>query len=90
MIHVSKGWCISLNLGSYPEKYYYFWAMKTKRGIYYILVFAGAGLLFLASSFSFSEVGLALGFALLMAGLYGLSKGRDKKDQDRFPNTSDE
>lgn len=48
--------------------------MKIKRGINYALVLAGAILLFYASCFAFREVGLALGFILIMAGLYRLSR----------------
>ena len=64
--------------------------MKTKRGISYVLVLAGGTLLFLASSFSFREAWLALGFALLMVGLYGLTQRKDRDGQDQFPNTTDE
>ena len=72
-----------LSLCSYCEKYYYFWAMKTKRPINYVLIIAGAGCLFLSASFPFKEIGLAVGFALLMAGLYGLSRnGGTTKTED--------
>ncbi len=54
--------------------------MKIKRGIYYALVLAGGGFLFLASSFALPEIGLALGFALLMAGLFGLSRSNKPSD----------
>ena len=80
---------MGLILSSYPEKYYYFWAMKINRGIYYILVLAGAFLLFTASFFAFREVGLALGFSLLMAGLYGLSRQRNSTEGDS-PSTEED
>ena len=56
--------------------------MKINRGIYYFLVVAGTTLLFTASLFEFREVGLALGFSLLMAGLYGLSRQRKSMDEN--------
>jgi hypothetical protein len=69
----------------YCEKYYYFWAMKINRGINYTLVLAGAVLLFFASSFEFQEVGLALGFILIMAGLYRLSQRSTPLDESTNP-----
>lgn len=50
--------------------------MKIKRGFYYSGVLAGAILLIFSSGFGIPEYALALGFALLMAGLYGLTLGR--------------
>ena len=51
--------------------------MKIKRSIYYSAVQGGAILLIFSSVFGVPEFALALGFALLMAGLYGLTLGRD-------------
>lgn len=48
--------------------------MKINRGFYYFSVLAGATLLILSAGFRLVEVGLALGFVFLMAGLYGLSR----------------
>ena len=50
--------------------------MKIKRGFYYSAVLGGAILLIFSSSFGVPEYALALGFALLMGGLYGLTRGR--------------
>lgn len=49
--------------------------MKIKRGFYYGAVLVGAILLIFSSGFGVPEFALALGFALLMAGLYGLTLG---------------
>ena len=49
--------------------------MKIKRGFYYSAVLGGAILLIFSSGFEVPEFALALGFALLMAGLYGLTLG---------------
>lgn len=62
--------------------------MKIKRGIYYVLVLAGGGFLFLASGFALPEIGLALGFVLIMAGLYGLS--RSNKNQEDTANIKED
>ena len=62
--------------------------MKIKRAIYYVLVLAGGGFLFLASNFALREIGLALGFVLIMAGLYGLS--RSNKPPDEALNTEED
>ena len=48
--------------------------MKINRGFYYFSVLAGATLLILSAGFRVVEVGLALGFVFLMAGLYGLTR----------------
>lgn len=48
--------------------------MKIKRAIYFVFALSGAAFLFLSGSFRVKELGLALGFSLLMLGLYGLSK----------------
>ena len=48
--------------------------MKINRSFYYLSALAGAALLILSSAFPVVEVGLALGFILLMAGLFGLSR----------------
>ncbi len=66
--------------------------MKINRGFYYFSVLAGATLLILSSGFRVVEVGLALGFVLLMAGLYGLSRpGRspEKPPRDTSDGTSE-
>jgi hypothetical protein len=49
--------------------------MKIKRGFYYSAVLGGAILLIFSSGFPVPEFALALGFALLMAVLYGLARG---------------
>ena len=49
--------------------------MKIKRGFYYSAVLGGAILLIFSSAFGVPEFALALGFVLLMAGLYGLTLG---------------
>lgn len=49
--------------------------MKIKRGFYYSAVLVGAILLIFSSVFGVPEFALALGFILLMAGLYGLTLG---------------
>jgi hypothetical protein len=49
--------------------------MKIKRGFYYSAVLGGAILLIFSSMFGVPEFALALGFVLLMAGLYGLTFG---------------
>ena len=61
--------------------------MKIKRLFYYSAVLGGAILLIFSSGFGVPEYALALGFALLMAGLYGLTRGRGvwtggKRDTD--------
>jgi len=64
--------------------------MKIKRGFYYSAVLAGAILLIFSSGLGVPEYALALGFALLMAGLYGLTRGsgawtdRKKKTDEEF------
>ena len=63
--------------------------MKTKRAIYYILVIAGACLLFASSAFSSREVGLAMGFILLMGGLYGLSRSAGSPEGDSVIDRED-
>ncbi|MEJ2584527.1 MAG: hypothetical protein P8Z38_05615 [Robiginitalea sp.] len=50
--------------------------MKIKRGIYYGSALGGATLLIFSSAFEIPELSMAVGFALLMAGLYGLTIGR--------------
>ncbi len=47
--------------------------MKIKKGINYVLVFTGALLLFTATFLEYPEIGLGVGFALLMAGIYRIS-----------------
>lgn len=54
--------------------------MKIKRGFYYGAVLGGAILLILSSGFEIPELGMALGFALLMAGLYGVTLGSRAPD----------
>ena len=64
--------------------------MKIKRLFYYSAVLGGAILLIFSSSFGVPEYALALGFALLMAGLYGLAlargayKGGKKETDEKF------
>jgi uncharacterized protein (DUF58 family) len=48
--------------------------MKIKHAIYFVCALAGAAFLFLSNTFRIKELGLALGFSLLMLGLYDLSK----------------
>ena len=48
--------------------------MKIKPPIYFASALAGAAALFLGPGLVGREVGLAAGFALLMFGLYGLSR----------------
>ena len=60
--------------------------MKIKPPIYFAAALLGVAALFLAPQWLGREVGLALGFALLLFGLYGMSSripsGKDKKDSD--------
>ena len=48
--------------------------MKIKKGINYALGLTGVLLLFTASYLEYSEIGLAAGFALLMAAIYRFSR----------------
>jgi len=63
--------------------------MKIKRGFYYGSVLGGAILLIFSSSFGIPEFALALGFALLMAGLYGLTLGSGAANTEK-ENTNEE
>ena len=54
--------------------------MKIKRSFYYGAVLGGATLLIFSSGFEVPELAMALGFALLMAGLYGLTLGNRAPD----------
>ena len=64
--------------------------MKIKKGIYYALVLMGGGFLFLASGFAYPEIGLALGFVLIMAGLYGLSRSNKPREEASDPAEDEE
>lgn len=64
--------------------------MKIKRGINYALVIAGALLLFTASYLEHPEVGLAMGFAFLMAGIYRLSLRTGKSLKQLSEKQADE
>lgn len=61
--------------------------MKIKHAIYFVIAMAGAAFLFLSNTFRVKELGLALGFSLLMLGLYGLS--RRNLPADREPTNTD-
>lgn len=73
--------------------------MKIKRGFYYGSVLGGAFLLIFSSWFPIPEGVMALGFALLMGGLYGVTLGSgsrstkedtaDERNQARGPGTDD-
>ena len=54
--------------------------MKIKRSFYYGAVLGGTILLISSSGFQVPELAMALGFVLLMAGLYGLTAGRRAPD----------
>lgn len=64
--------------------------MKTKRTIYFILAVSGTVLLFASAAFEIREVGLALGFSLLMLGLYGISKGNSSGGTSSLKGGSDD
>ncbi len=57
--------------------------MKTKRVFYYGAVLAGGILLIFSSGFKVPELAMAAGFALLMAGLYGLSRSNNTPDTEK-------
>jgi hypothetical protein len=73
--------------------------MKIKRSFYYGAVLGGTTLLIFSSGFEVPELAMALGFVLLMAGLYGLNHGRrapdnnakntDEQIQDRGQGSAD-
>lgn len=68
------------------EKYYYFWVMKIKPGIYFILVLMGILAIVGGEKFMGREYAQSIGFILLMLGLYKISTswGRpDKEDEDQ-------
>ena len=60
--------------------------MKIKPPIYFAAALAGVAALFLAPSWLGQELGLALGFALLLFGLYGMTRsipsGQDETPED--------
>ena len=73
--------------------------MKIKRSFYYAASLGGAILLIFSSAFEIPEGAMALGFALLMAGLYGVTLGSgsrsakedtpDERNQDRGQGSDD-
>ena len=64
------------------EKYYYFWVMKIKGGIYFVLIIAGLITMFFGDQMMRKEYALAIGIVLLMFGLYKVSRSwqRDQSD----------
>ena len=68
------------------EKYYYFWVMKIKAWIYFILIISGILILSTGKQFMPEEYALSLGFILLMFGLYKVSvswnQGTKNEEQD--------
>ncbi len=64
--------------------------MKIKQPIYLAAVLAGALALFLGPELVGKELGLAAGFAILMFGLYGLSRrsGGDKPSNESGPDAA--
>lgn len=64
--------------------------MKIKKGINYVMVFAGALLLFTASFLEYPEIGLGAGFALLMAGIYRISLRTGDPMRSNSETSSDE
>ena len=73
--------------------------MKIKRSFSYGAVLGGTTLLIFSSGLEVPEIAMALGFVLLMAGLYGVTPGRraphanakntDEQIQDRGQGSAD-
>lgn len=57
--------------------------MKIKPFIYFASAAAGVLALFMGPGWLGSELGLALGFVLLLFGLYGISRGIPSRDADK-------
>jgi hypothetical protein len=64
--------------------------MKIKTGINYAMALTGAILLFAASSMEYAEIGLGVGFALLMAGIYRISLSTGQGPGQSLEDKTDE
>ena len=64
------------------EKYYYFWVMKIKAVINFILVLVGILAIFGGENFIQREYAQSVGFVLLMLGLYRISSSWKRSDND--------
>jgi hypothetical protein len=63
--------------------------MKIKRSFYYGALLGGAILLIFSSGFEVPELAMALGFILLMTGLYGLTQG-GRAPENKESNANEE
>jgi hypothetical protein len=64
--------------------------MKIKTGINYAMALAGATLLFAAASMEHEAIGLGMGFALLMAGIYRISQHTGQAPGQSLEDKTDE
>jgi len=68
------------------EKYYYFWVMKIKAWIYFMLVLLGIAAIAGGEMLLRREYAQGIGFILLMLGLYKISRlwtPPDNGDEDQ-------
>lgn len=69
-------------MNSYAEKYYYFYRMKIKQIIYFLLIVIGALIMAFGPQFVEKEYALALGIIFLMFGIYKVSTSWKESAQE--------